>query len=149
LVEKLSHAHMQEAYLPVVRAPSGWHPAKLVPTRGAPHPNKTANQYTNHKFREDLIELLWLYAGNTGLTAFLAASHEWVKLVTIYKKCIQCKAHEGTQGLKMKAKRRPLEELNTNSGKALPSPRTSWGCKQCEVALCIYGGCWEAFHRIE
>ena len=27
--------NMQKAYLPMARAPSGWHPAKRVPTQGA------------------------------------------------------------------------------------------------------------------
>jgi hypothetical protein len=26
---------------------------------------------------------------------------------------------------------------------------TSWGCKQCDVALCREGGYWEDFHRVE
>jgi hypothetical protein len=125
--------------------------AYLLSTWGGLPPNEDPNgedplspkNKAHRKFREDLIESLWLYAGNTGPTAPLAATHEWVKLATRYKQCIQCRAREGTR-----AKRKPLRELNTNTGKA-PIPRTSWGCKQCEVALCNNGSCWQAFHRVE
>jgi hypothetical protein len=48
----------------------------------------------------------------------------------------------GARTLKMKAKRKPLGDI-INRG-ALPS-RTSYGCKQCNVALCREG---EEFHRI-
>jgi hypothetical protein len=126
--------------------------AYLLSTWGGHPPNEDSNgedplssrNKAYRKFREDLIGSLWSYASNTGSTAPLAVTYEWVKLATRWKQCIQCRAREGTQESKMKAKRRPLEELSTNIGKA-PISRTSWGCKQCEVALCMYGGCWRPF----
>jgi hypothetical protein len=102
----------------------------------------------HRKFREDLITALWSYAGETGPSAPLEVTHEWLKQKSRYRKCVQCRAEGRSRLPKGKAvyKRSPLDELSGNQGG--PS-RSSWGCKQCGVVLCREGACWEEYHRVD
>jgi Transposase IS4 len=101
----------------------------------------------HRKFREDLITALWSYASETGPSAPLEITHEWLKQKSRYRKCVQCRAEGHSRLPKGKAvyKRSPLGELSGNRGG--PS-RSSWGCKQCGVVLCREGDCWEEYHPL-
>jgi hypothetical protein len=111
----------------------------------------TGHRPKHRRFRESLIASLWSYSGETGPTAPEALVHEWTRLPTKHRKCKECRAQGGTRVLKTTALRKtPLGVASSNIGASLGRiSTTSWGCKQCDVALCREGGCWEDFHRVE
>jgi hypothetical protein len=104
------------------------------------------HQPRHRMFREALIEACWSYTGLVGPTAPSAINHDWQKLDTRSRSCILCRSRGGTNTLKMKAKKRNVLGQVSENIIGRPS-RTSWGCKQCQVALCKEGDCWGAYHN--
>jgi hypothetical protein len=104
------------------------------------------HQPRHRMFREALIEACWSYTGLVGPTAPSAINHDWQKLDTRSRLCILCRSRGGTNTLKMKAKKRNVLGQVSENIIGRPS-RTSWGCKQCQVALCKEGDCWGAYHN--
>jgi hypothetical protein len=105
-------------------------------------------QPRHRMFREALIEACWSYTDLVGPTAPSAINHDWQKLNIRSRSCIICRSRGGTNTLKMKAKRRNVLGQVSENIIGRPS-RTSWGCKQCQVALCKEGDCWGAYHNKE
>jgi hypothetical protein len=107
---------------------------------------KRDHQSRHRRFREALIAACWSYTGAVRPTAPMAFSHDWQKLDTRSRSCILCRSRGGTTTLKIKTMKRNV--LGHLSGNIIGRPsRTSWGCEQCQVALCKEGDCWGAYHH--
>jgi len=86
-----------------------------------------------------------------------ANEHSWTRVTMRY--CVVCKAAKagpprkrgpGKRSKKGAQLRRILQELHPN---AIPQPQkrkrskqTTWGCADCEVALCRSSWCWQRHH---
>ena len=70
-------------------------------------------------------------------------SHEQVKLGR-KGLCVYCK------GLRLgdrPKKRVALAQIASNRGRESSTHETFYGCKQCDVALCMKRGCFDVWHR--
>jgi hypothetical protein len=68
--------------------------------------------------------------------------HSHVRLPT-RKDCAACK---GGRFYDRAMKRVALAEIAANSGRSSKRRTTHWGYKECKVALCIEGSCFESYH---
>jgi len=69
--------------------------------------------------------------------------HEQVKLGK-NGRCVCCK---GLRYADRPKKRVALAQIAANHGRGSLRHDSIWGCKQCDVHLCKYRGCFEVFHR--
>jgi hypothetical protein len=69
--------------------------------------------------------------------------HEQVKL----SKNGRCVCYKGLRYADRPKKRVALAQIAANHGRGSLRHDSIWGCKQCDVHLCKYRGCFEVFHR--
>ena len=128
------------------------------------HPQGCPKELLNPiEFKRAVIEVLISGGGNWGVRSvhprlhwhfiedekpppMVLRGHEVHKRVKMPQRaCRVCRRNRGAMKGGLTARRIPLSDLNPNT---LPRvSRSTSGCQDCGVSLCVRGNCWEAWHR--